>query len=726
MTYWLLTTEYPPFFGGGIGTYCFNTAKMFAEKNNKVTVFISDSTVSSIQEKYESDNLRIVRFNPSRTNSSSFLGHLTSLSYEYAHIVKHFVEKEGKPDILETQEYMGIGYYLLQYKHLLFEWCRDIPVVVTMHSPSYLYMQYNRVPLYRYPNYWICEMERFCLIAADYVISPSQYMVDELKKNNYRISNQLSIIPNPYKPMYASVEKKGSASGDEIVFYGKLTAQKGVFELLQYFTSMWHNGFEHPLFLIGGQDIVYHPEGITMGDLIRKKYKSPIKSGLLILEDRISPSVLEERIRKARVVIIPSNNDNLPYVVFEMMAMGKMVLVSKQGGQSEVVENGVDGFVFDHMERGSFEAQLNKILSLTEPQQIQIEENAKEKVKQVAGHEVIYNQKTKILSDLVSKQEKQTTVFPQNRIWINSEQIVDTISDDSLLSVIIPYYNMGKYIDETISSVQASGFSNFEILVINDGSNDENSIARLDKYRSVDGIRVIDNPNKGLAYSRNYGASQASGRYIAFLDADDMVMPGYYTTAVEVLRKYENVHFVSCWTQYFEGSAKQWPGFSPDPPLILFHNTVNSSSLVFKKESFLRGGLNDEHMPFPGLEDYTTVVSMIEKGLSGVTIPELLFNYRIRQDSMFRAVSKTKRLLLGQHIVSTHKRVYADFAGEIFNLQNANGPGILLDNPSLDYHLADKLPFTGKISLQMIKLIKKNKHIKTIAYRVHRIIKKII
>ncbi|MFT3677931.1 MAG: glycosyltransferase [Chitinophagaceae bacterium] len=726
MTYWLLTTEYPPFFGGGIGTYCFNTAKMFAAKNNKVTVFISDSTVSSIQEKYESDNLRIVRFNPSRTNTSSFLGHLTNLSYEYAHIVKHFVEKEGKPDILETQEYMGIGYYLLQYKYLLFDWCKDIPVVVTMHSPSYLYMQYNRVPLYRYPNYWICEMERFCLVAADYVISPSQYMVDELRRNNYRISDQLSIVPNPYQPMHTSMDSADSVSGSEIVFYGKLTAQKGIFELLHYFTSMWAAGFKHPLFLIGGQDIVYHPEGVTMGDLIRKKYKSQIKSGLLILEDRIPPSALGERIRKARVVIVPSNNDNLPYVVFEMMSMGKTVLVSKQGGQSEVVKNGVDGFVFDHKEKGSFEQQLTKVLSLTEPERKRIEENAKEKVKQVAGYETIYEQKTQILHTLLRNPGKQRTFFPQNRLLENQEQISDTASDDSLLSVIVPYYNMGKYIDETISSVRSSGFSNFEILIINDGSNDENSIARLDKYRAAGDIRVLDNPNRGLAYSRNYGASQANGRYIAFLDADDMIMPGYYTTAVEVLRKYENIHFVSCWTQYFEGSAKQWPGFSPDPPLILFHNTVNSSSLVFRKESFLRAGLNDEHMPFPGLEDYTAVVSMIEKGLSGVTIPELLFHYRVRQDSMFRAVSKTKRLLLSQHIAGTHKRVYADFAGEVFNLQNANGPGILLDNPSLDYHLADKLPFAGKISLQMIKLIKKNKHIKTIAYRVHRIIKKII
>lgn len=724
MIYWLLTTEYPPFFGGGIGTYCFNTAKMLAEKNNKVTVFISDSTVSSIHEKYESDNLRIIRFNPSRTNSSSFLGHLTNLSYEYAHIVKHFVEKEGKPDIIETQEYMGIGYYLLQYKHLLFEWCRDIPVVVTMHSPSYLYMQYNRVPVYRYPNYWICEMERFCLIAADHVISPSQYMIDELRRNNYRITDGLSVVPNPYQPIYARAEKKDTTQEEEIIFYGKLTAQKGVFELLQYFSGMWNTGFKHPLFLIGGQDIVYHPEGITMGDLIRRKYKSYIKTGLLILEDRIPPHALEERIRKAQVVIIPSNNDNLPYVVFEMMAMGKIVLVSKQGGQSEVVESGVNGFVFDHKEKGSFEQQLYKVLSLTKPEREQVTGNAKEKVRQIAGYETIYRQKAEIINTLLGKPGGHRISFPFNRPIQVSGQIADNRSDDSLLSVIIPYYNMGKYIEETVRSVREVTFSNIEIIIVNDGSNDENSIAKLDQYRSIQGIRVMDNQNKGLAYSRNYGAREARGRYIAFLDADDMIMPEYYTISVGILRKYENVHFVSCWTQYFENSTKQWPGFSPDPPLILFHNTVNSSSLVFRRESFLQGGLNDENMPFQGVEDYASVISMVENGFLGVTIPEFLFRYRIRQDSMFRAISKTKRLLLGQHIVGKHKKIYAAFADEVFNLQNANGPGILLDNPSLDYHLADKLPFTGKISLQMIKLIKKNRYIKTMAYKVHRILKK--
>src|SRR5687767_5061395 len=116
MRYWLITTEYPPFFGGGIGTYCAVTAQMLSEKGHAVTVFVSDAAVSDIQED-EKNGIRIIRFNTSRTNSSAFLGHVTNISYEFAHIVKHFIEKEGQPDIIEAQEYLGIAYYLLQYKH---------------------------------------------------------------------------------------------------------------------------------------------------------------------------------------------------------------------------------------------------------------------------------------------------------------------------------------------------------------------------------------------------------------------------------------------------------------------------------------------------------------------------------------------------------------------------------------------------------------------------------
>ena len=141
---------------------------MLAENGHSVSVFINDPSVSDFVAE-QREGVRVIRFNPYRTKSSYFLGHNTNISYEFAQIVKLFIEKDGKPDIIEAQEYLGVAYYLLQYKHLLYDWCKDIPVLITMHSPSFLYMEYNQVPMYRYPNYWICEMERFCLQAATFI-----------------------------------------------------------------------------------------------------------------------------------------------------------------------------------------------------------------------------------------------------------------------------------------------------------------------------------------------------------------------------------------------------------------------------------------------------------------------------------------------------------------------------------------------------------------------------
>lgn len=727
MKYWLLTSEYPPFFGGGIGTYCAVTAKMLSEKGHIVTVFVSDAAVSDIQEDKDED-IRVIRFGTSRTNSSSFLGHVTNISYEFAHIVKHFVEKEGKPDIIETQEYLGIAYYLLQYKLLLCDWCKDVPVLVTMHSPSSLNMEYNHVPMYRYPNYWICEMERFCLQAASYIISPSDYLLRELQKSFVLNNQNIEIIPNPFDGELNGIKAITDISikANEIVFYGKLTVQKGAFRLLEYFKELWNKGFDRPLFLLGGQDIVYHPEGITMGDIIRKKYKKYLDQGLLKLEDRIKPSEIGTRLSSAEVVIIPSENDNLPYVVFEMMALGRIVLVSKQGGQSEVVENGIDGFIFDHEKPETFFSQLDLILQLRETERKNISSNAIKKVQEKYNTDVVYEKKEKLLEKISKDKIRIPSVFPfirNNQTRINNIPEITSYTPGKL-SIVVPYYNMGKYIDETIKSLQECDYSNKEILIINDGSTDIVSINKLDDYRRIDNVKVIDVKNSGLAKARNLGAQCASGEYLAFLDADDTIRADYYTRAITVFRQYENVHFAGCWVQYFENSKSIWPTFMPEPPLILNHNTINSSSLVYKRAAFLAAGKNDPGMVFQGLEDYESVIAMLSHGFGGVVIPEVLFNYRIRRDSMFRAISKSKKLYLYQHISNKHKQFYATFAADIFNLLNANGPGILLDNPSLDYHLADRIPFGGKLSGKIIALVKRNRFIKTIAYKVYKQLKK--
>ena len=696
---------------------------MLAEQKHSVTVFVNDPSVADVIADQQ-NNIRVVRFNPSRTNSSGFLGHVTNISYEFAHVVKHFIEQEGAPDVIEAQEYLGIAYFLMQFKYLQYDWCKDIPVVITMHSPSFLYMEYNHVLGYKYPTYWIGEMERFCLQSADLVFSPSQFILAELKKRFNLYNEKVVVLPNPYQIKSGGVVTDQREILDQIVFYGKLSVQKGTFKLLKYFKELWEKGFAEPLYLVGGQDIVYHPEGKTMGDIIRTKYKSYIDKGLLRLEDRIKPSEIKDRLAAAKVVIIPSDNDNLPYVLFEMMELGKVVLVSKQGGHAEVVENGVDGFIFDHNEPETFAAQLKKILTLSAEERQQISQRVVKKVTDGYGFASIYPKKIAAINNLIGQPVKAAQ-FPFTRqlpLPVNEPAVA--VGEKGLLSIVVPYYNMGKYIDETVQSIEDSDYASKEILIINDGSTDPQSIGKLDQYRNRKEIRVFDTQNKGLAHARNFGASQASGQFLAFLDADDVVEREYYTKALKVLAHYTNVYFVGCWTQYFEGSNKIWPTFNPEPPIILFHNLVNSSALIYKRQAFLEGGLNDAGMPFTGLEDYESVIALSAAGYRGVVLPEPLFRYRVRKDSMIRDVSKNKKLFLYQYISHKHKEFYASFAADLFNLSNTNGTGVSLDNPTLDYHLTDKMPFNSEVSRKLITLIKKNRYAKSAAYRLYRLLNK--
>lgn len=97
---------------------------------------------------------------------------------------------------------------------------------------------------------------------------------------------------------------------------------------------------------------------------------------------------------------------------------------------------------------------------------------------------------------------------------------------DKKISVIIPAYNSKKTIERCLNSILSQSYTNFEILVINDGSTDTTSKV-LEKYQNVKNIKIFNQSNQGVSRSRNLGISNAEGDYIAFVDADDYVEKEY-------------------------------------------------------------------------------------------------------------------------------------------------------------------------------------------------------
>ena len=108
---------------------------------------------------------------------------------------------------------------------------------------------------------------------------------------------------------------------------------------------------------------------------------------------------------------------------------------------------------------------------------------------------------------------------------------------NGLISVIIPVYNVEKYLDECILSVLNQSYENLEIILVDDGSTDS-SPQICDKYASLDKrVRVVHKGNGGLSSARNAGLDVATGECVTFLDSDDCIAPKAYQRLYETLKK---------------------------------------------------------------------------------------------------------------------------------------------------------------------------------------------
>ncbi|MBE9076974.1 glycosyltransferase [Romeria aff. gracilis LEGE 07310] len=124
----------------------------------------------------------------------------------------------------------------------------------------------------------------------------------------------------------------------------------------------------------------------------------------------------------------------------------------------------------------------------------------------------------------------------------------------ALISVIIPAYNSERTIAETVESVIQQTLTDFEIIVIDDGSTDR-TLERLDAIEDCR-LTVVSQKNSGVSASRNLGIAKASGQYIAFLDADDLWLPDKLAAQVQALAADPAVAVAYSWVDYIDESGQ--------------------------------------------------------------------------------------------------------------------------------------------------------------------------
>jgi glycosyltransferase involved in cell wall biosynthesis len=233
------------------------------------------------------------------------------------------------------------------------------------------------------------------------------------------------------------------------------------------------------------------------------------------------------------------------------------------------------------------------------------------------------------------------------------------------ISIVIPCHNAGEYLGEAVGSVLKQTYQNFELIIVDDGSNDERTRRALDAYDQPK-IKLVRTIHQGLANARNSGIEVARGKYILPLDADDMIGETYLGKAISILEANENIGIVYSKAEFFGEASGEWelpPYRFPD---ILLGNLIFCSGFFRKRDWAAVNGYNP-NMVY-GWEDYDFWLSLIELGREVVRIPEKLFFYRKRSNSMVRGMSSDHIIYSYAQLLKNHPQLYADhMAGLLLN-----------------------------------------------------------
>jgi glycosyltransferase involved in cell wall biosynthesis len=213
------------------------------------------------------------------------------------------------------------------------------------------------------------------------------------------------------------------------------------------------------------------------------------------------------------------------------------------------------------------------------------------------------------------------------------------------VSIVIPCYNHAEFLPEAIGSVAAQTHDDWEIVVVDDGSDYED---RRLIQRHAEGHRLVRQRNKGLPAARNAGIREARGTYVVCLDADDRLLPEYLERALPLAGPNTVVApGIRMFGDRDESFAPIDPRVPADPwgtPNIFYVNNMFQSSL-YPKALWSRVGGYDESMR-DGYEDWEFWIRLVKTRAEFRLIAEPLYEYRIRAGSMITdAESKHARIL---------------------------------------------------------------------------------
>ncbi len=211
------------------------------------------------------------------------------------------------------------------------------------------------------------------------------------------------------------------------------------------------------------------------------------------------------------------------------------------------------------------------------------------------------------------------------------------------VSIVIPAYNVAPYIGETLDSVFAQTFADYEVIVVNDGSPDSEDLERA-LARFIDRLNYLKQENRGASAARNAGVRAAQGEFVAFLDADDLWLPNYLDEQMKFMSE-RDCDLVCADAEVFSdtlhGEKTYMDSLMPDSPLtgdvsflglLSAEQSLITSGVVVRREPVFKVGLFDEALR--NSQDFDLWLRLARHGTRMAYQRRTLLRYRSRDNSL--------------------------------------------------------------------------------------------
>jgi len=621
----LVSREVAPFGGGGIGRYVSALAGLLADEF-EVTIFTTSLHRDAYKRAQREQALtlppaRVVFVREPRAwDARRAFSRLHAWSARVHEAL--LAEYGGRgPDLVEFGDFLGDGCVTVQARRTASPAFAETAVCVRVHGSAEVYDVLDGFLPRERERSFTHELERYALRYADALLWAGGDILGCYERfYGAGVLAPPRIVRHPFE--WAAGEPAGDAQASgplRLLYLGRLERRKGVRDLVDAMLGLERTDWR--LTMVGA-DTETAPLGGSMRELLERELAGDPRVELV---EAVPRAQVPELIDTHDALVVPSRWECWPYVALEASARGRPIVATPTGGLSELVGEaggwlapgvgaaGVAAAIAPLVERPQLArsrfdgaAARSQFASLTDPEPIRAA------YRELAG--------------------RRRSVPARARA-----------ADPPLVSIVIPYFHLERHIAETVASADAQTHPRCELIVVNDGSFRPQDAILLELETRY-GLTLIAQPNEGLGAARNLGIELSRGEYVLPLDADNVLEPQFVARCVRALEADPGLACVSSWLRYVDERGEPWKG--TDEGLMPLGNSgraVDSFNLAGDACAVFRSSVFRDGLAYStdvaGFEDWALYREMRRRGMIGHVIPEPLIRYRMRDDSMMRAVT---------------------------------------------------------------------------------------